>query len=1706
MSAEHPLVVFLDDLQHADVASISFLQRFAGSFGLHHVMLIGAIRANEITPEHPLDGSLRQFRDSGGEVRQIELAPLNFENVQDLVSQSLNCSVQEAASLAEVTLAKTGGNPFFLSEFLRAIYSEGLLSFDAGTRGWVWDLTRIQSRRIADNVVDLMAGRLRDLPDETRQMLKLAACIGYEFDLATLATLSHRTRPGTASALWQSLASGLIFPLTENYVFAEQADSDMEVRYSFAHVGIQQALYTQNSDTDKESLHWQIGQHLLQEYPEDVRESRLFELVNHLNLGSAFVRTTSERLDLARLNLQAGQKANRSVAHDAAFNYLKTGIAILGALPTYWEDHYSLAFDLYTACAEAAYLSGNLAEKDRLLSVLNEHAKPGLDLSRAHEINLQAYFAHGDRSWAVKAGLEALRCLGVNLPYKPTTLQILLGLMKMRLLLAGKSADDLVNLPITDEPRIQRIFRIVRLIFSPAYSNSPTLVPLLLLKTVELTLKYGIGSISGMAFAGYGFLLTAALGDIQGGHHYGLIGLRLGGKLREEREGSSAKGLYATVLQFWTEPLRNTLDLLMDSYQASRHLIGDYVEAGNSLLVYCYHSLWAGRPLPEVEGEMSEYSRLIQQMRQFSNLENMRFFHQVALNFMGASDDPCRIVGTAFNAEETLPKQIELNNRSLILGIYHYSMIVNYHFDNYKTALENSPRAKEYLDGGTGSYSFFMYPFYDSLIRLALWNETSPVERKAWSKIIAASQKNSKKWAKFAPENHQHKYLLIEAELARVHGEAGRARELYDESITLARQNQFLNEEALAYELAGKFYLGRGLRDLAEHYLNQAHRAYREWGAEAKVKQLEEKYAEHMHQSRLNVQPVDSRITTSSHTSREVASAIDFSSVLKASQALSGVIVINKLLASLLEIAIENAGAEKGWLLREQAGAWIVEAQGGRGGVDVSTGPVDHQDLPVSIFSYVSRTQEDVVLDDAAQGGQFIRDPYVIAKKPKSVLCMPLVNQGKLSGLLYLENNLTTEAFTSDRLEVIRVLSSQAAISIDNARLYTDLRSNEEKYRTLFEDSRDAIFVMTTDAAIVDINQATLDLFGYTREEMLKLGLADIGVNQEQFVGFQNLIGGQGSVRDFEVNLTRKDGTVMECLLTATLRRDDEGNPVAYQGILRDITERKRAERLLEEYSHNLEKMVEERTTEAQRARDDAEAANAAKSIFLASMSHEIRTPMNGIIGMTGLLLGTELTSHQRDYAEVIRASGETLLTIINDILDFSKIESGKMELEYTPFNVRECIESALDLVVTRAAEHHLDLACVIDDDVPQAISGDVTRLRQILLNLLSNAVKFTEQGEVVVTVSRDREAEALGLKNYLRFSVRDTGIGIPKERMNRLFESFSQVDASTTRKYGGTGLGLAISKRLVELMGGEITVASEGIPGRGSVFQFSIAGEPAELAPALPNRNGMHLLEGKRVLIVDDNDTNRRIFKLQTEKWGMIAHETASPRYALSMIENGDRFDLIVLDMFMPGMDGFELAGEIHNHIPDIPLLLFSSLGQRDVGLDKGLFDAYLAKPLKPSLLFDTLAGIFDKSRSAPLTAPSTSMIDPEMGMRHPLRILLAEDNAVNQKLALRLLEQMGYRADLASNGFEAIESLERQIYDLVLMDVQMPDLDGLEATRKIRVMENLDQPRIIAMTANAMQGDREMCLAAGMDDYISKPIRVPELVNALMRATRIS
>ncbi len=846
-------------------------------------------------------------------------------------------------------------------------------------------------------------------------------------------------------------------------------------------------------------------------------------------------------------------------------------------------------------------------------------------------------------------------------------------------------------------------------------------------------------------------------------------------------------------------------------------------------------------------------------------------------------------------------------------------------------------------------------------------------------------------------------------------------------------------------------------------------------------------------------------------------------------------------LTGLLETIVNRAGqllnAPHGFIYLLAPGEDEMECK-------VSTGKLSHlvgirRKMGEGLSGKVWQSRQPIVVDDYDAWAE--RVGIIQYGLVNAMMGVPMLSGDQIVGVIGLAHDTparnasvepdksrsTERVFTPEDVELLQRFAHLASIALDNARLYTATQETQRRLTDIINFLPDATLVIDREGKVIAWNQAIEEMTGVAAADILGKGSYEYAIPfygmrrpilidlvfkpQEELEKNYAHIQRRGSVLIGETYVPSLRGEAHYLLGTASVLRDSRGSTVGAIETIRDITERKRAEDALAQA-----KLV-------------AEAATQAKSAFLATMSHEIRTPMNAIIGMSGLLLNTPLDKQQQEFAEIIRVSGDALLTIINDILDFSKIEAGKLDLEYMAFDLRECMESAVEILAARAAEKKLDLAADIAPGIPSAIVSDVTRLRQILINLLNNAVKFTEKGEVVLSVTMESAAPLT-----LHFAVRDTGIGIPADRLHRLFQSFSQVDTSTTRKYGGTGLGLAISKRLAEMMGGTMWVESQ--VGMGSIFHFTIQTEAAQVE-ARPRFQGQQPnLAGRRLLIVDDNPTNRRIIVLQTRDWGMITRESGSPREALQWIERGDAFDLAILDMNMPEMDGLQLAQEIRKtrDRKALPLVMLSSVSGRVPGDETIGWAAYLTKPLKQSQLFDLLvktlveistptlsepgssqasapaaqgdsqaAGRKEASEAGQRTSRPAAALDPQMAIRHPLDILLAEDNTFNQKLATHLLKQMGYRTDLAGNGLETLQALERQSYDVVLMDVQMPEMDGLEASRQICARwPRGKRPHIIAMTANAMQGDREMCLQAGMDDYISKPIRPAELAAALERA----
>jgi PAS domain S-box-containing protein len=664
-----------------------------------------------------------------------------------------------------------------------------------------------------------------------------------------------------------------------------------------------------------------------------------------------------------------------------------------------------------------------------------------------------------------------------------------------------------------------------------------------------------------------------------------------------------------------------------------------------------------------------------------------------------------------------------------------------------------------------------------------------------------------------------------------------------------------------------------------------------------------------------------------------------------------------------------------------------------------------------------------------------------------------------------------------------RVLLLVGEVSRDES-LDATLRQQLEYFTSLVEHSQLAIATLDLQFRVLSWNPTAEKLFGYSRQEALGQNVLDLVANKEsvrpEAEGTVQNAMRQGRVHAV-TRRVRKDGSLVDVELMAW-PVFAEGKQLGYIAMYQDITE-------------------------LQRARQAAEAANQAKSAFLAAMSHEIRTPMNGIIGMTALLVDTPLTPAQRDLVSTLRDSGDALLSILNDILDFSKIEAGRIELERQPFDLRQCVESVLDLLSARASEKGLELGGLVAAHTPRMLLGDGSRLRQVLLNLVGNAVKFTESGEVVVAVDVvSRPEEGTG-DFELHVAVRDSGPGLTPAQKERLFQPFGQLDASVTRRYGGTGLGLVISKRLVEAMGGRIWVESKGLPGRGTTFHFTFRAPAA--AQTSPVEVEQPLPRGKRVLIVDGNATSRKLLALQLQFWGIEPVLAGSGAEALSRLERDARFDLAILDSRLTPLDAPTLAARLRQReeLRELPLVLLSSFGHREEDPYVSGFSSVLTRPVRASQLHDVLVGYLSGgSTAAPLqrggAVEPASDFDGALGARLPLRILLAEDNATNQKLALLVLERLGYRASVAANGLEVLRALSGQRYDVILMDVQMPELDGLETTYRIRGEFPVEeQPRIIAMTANAMESDRQACLAVGMDDYLSKPLMVRELIAALQR-----
>jgi predicted ATPase/GAF domain-containing protein/tRNA A-37 threonylcarbamoyl transferase component Bud32 len=1071
---EHPLVIFLDDLQWADSATLKLMQLRMSDVDTKYLLLIGAYRDNEVSAAHPLQITLSEIQKAGATVNSILLSPLDLTCVNQLITDTLKCDAQKAKPLAELVVAKTQGNPFFMKEFLQSLYTEKLLDFDLLSGSWQWNLEQIQARGITDNVVELMAQKIQKLPERTQEVLKLAACIGNQFDLKILSIvgevrcvqgvpkgLGENLQKETASELWQAVEEGLIVPVGDDYKFlqTDRNPDDFKVAYKFVHDRIQQAAYSLIPEHCKQGYHLQIGQLLLNNTPPQQQEEKIFDIVNQLNFGSNLLKTQQQRDELATLNLIAGKKAKASVAYQPALIYLTNGLELLNSPQSplrkegssgesSWQTQYDTTLALHVEAAEAAYLCGQFDEMEQLALLVLQHGKVLLDKVKVYEVKISAYLVQNKPLEAINTGLTVLKLLGVSLPKKPSKLDVLIGLIGTKLALRRKRIEDLIDLPEMTAPDKLAAIRILSRIVSASYIAAPNLSPVVIFQGINISVKYGNASFSSIMYASYGGILCRVLGDIESGYKFGNLALNLSERLNARNVKVQVVLVVNCFIRYWQEHGRQTLQPLLLGYSSGLEA-GDLEYASYSLVMYSNHSYWIGQELAVVKREADKYSDAFQKLRQERNIHLMNLNRQKVLNLMGQSKNPCRLIGDCYDESKRLPLAIEANNRSALSHIYLEKLTLCYLFGEYEEALDNVALVARYIDSIPAMLIVTFY-FYESLTRLAAYSSTSKLQQKRFFCQVRANQKKLKKWAHHAPMNYLHKFYLVEAEWHRVRGSEVVAMDYYKKAIALAKEHEYLHEEALANELAAKFYLALEQEKIAQVYMQDARHCYLRWGATAKVNDLDRRYPQLLQRKPSNRETLSTKLSTPpTSTGSSTSSELDLTTVMKASQTLSEEIVLDKLLAKLMRMIIENAGAQKGFLILETKGKLLIEAEGSadKDGVTVL------QSIPVKsvwesgdkllishiIVNYVARTRESVVLSDATNNPRFAHSPYIKAHQPKSILCFPLQHQGKLAGIIYLENNLTTEAFTRDRLEVLNLLSSQAAISIENARLYNNL-------------------------------------------------------------------------------------------------------------------------------------------------------------------------------------------------------------------------------------------------------------------------------------------------------------------------------------------------------------------------------------------------------------------------------------------------------------------------------------------------------------------------------------------------------------------------------------------------------------------------------------------------------------------------------------------
>jgi PAS domain S-box-containing protein len=1362
---EHPLALFLDDLQWLDAATLDLLEDLLTQSGVRHLLLIGAYRDNEVSVAHPLLRKLDAIRRAGAAVKDIVLAPLTYDDLGQLISDSLRCETKRANPLVQLVHEKTGGNPFFAIQFLAALADEALLVFDHGDARWSWDLDCIHAKRYTDNVVDLMVGKLGRLPAETQTALCQLACVGSGAEFALLETVCETSQEDLHHSLWEAVRAGLVLRLEDSY--------------AFQHDRIQEAAYSVIPDDARAEAHLRIGRLLLAHTSPDKREEIIFEIVSHFNRSMVLIISQDEREQLAQLNLTAGKRAKNAAAYSSALTYLAGGRALLAE--DCWTRQYPLTFELEFHRAECEFLTRDLENAEERLSVLASRAENLVDLAAVTSLRVDVYIMLARSERSVDVGLEYFRQVGIEWSPHPTDEDVRQEYERLWQQLGSRSIEDLIDLPLMNDAGTLATMNVLSKLMPSGNNSDNNLDTLLVMRMVNLSLEYGNCNASCLGYVSLALVLANDFGD----HSTALRFAQLSIDLVEKR------GLDAFKARIYIR-IGGSISPLTHHFRFGRSLIlrgrdeadkvGD-VLYGSHCRSYSIKILIAsGEPLDEVEREAVDgldFARKTGSSFVFAIILNklylIRRLRGLPLDlrlFDGREVDEC-------DYEQYLEADPNLTNPAYAYWTRKLQACV--FAEDYASALDAAVKAQGMLLGPS-LVERAEYHFYAALARagsIDSVDDVQPDRQTMHRDALIAHHQQLKIWAGQCPENFENRAALIAAELARLDGRDPDAARLYEQAIRSARANGLVHNEALACETAARFYAARGFEVIAELLLERALDGYLRWGADGKVRQLKARYP----------QLVMAAPRGGKKQAKSADQQLDVVAVVKASQALSSEMLLPRLIERLMTIALQNAGADRGLLILPHESDYRIEAEARADGEEIvlhygaAAGPA----VPEAIVRYVMRTQESVILDDAAKQNLFSGDPYLGLRRQRSILCLPLIRQGALVGLLYLENALASHVFTPDRARLLELLGSQVAISLENSRLYGDLQEREAKVRRLVDSNIIGICIFDLDRRIMEANDAFLSIVGYSRDDVISGRLSFTSLTPPEWAGAEERIlaelASTGTWKPTEKDFFRKDGSRVPVLVGGATFGELRLQGVAF---VVDLSERKRAE---------------------------AELAHANRVATMgqlsASIAHEVNQPIAALLtnaetAVRWLARQPPNLEKAKPLIDRIIGDGKRAADIVSRIRDFSKkAPARKEELE-----INEAILEIMGLTRVAMSEHSVSVKMGLSEGLPH-ILGDRIQLQQVILNLIINAIEAmseVSEGSRALLISTS-EAESGGVL----VAVSDTGPGLPPANLARIFEAFY------TTKSSGLGMGLSICRSIVEAHGGRLWATSN--EPHGAVF-----------------------------------------------------------------------------------------------------------------------------------------------------------------------------------------------------------------------------------------------------------------------------------------------